>query len=183
MDQNKLKKKFVKGDRKAFDTIYEMYADAMYSVCLRYTRNVDEAADMLQDGFIKIYQNRGKFNTEQEFGPWIKRIIINEAINHYRANKKFDLVEEDSFFEEVEEPFELEESSNLKDILLEIIRELPEGYRAVFNMFVFDNLTHNEIADYLNVSVNTSKTQLSKARKMIKTKLAEKGITTSLVKA
>lgn len=183
MDTNQLKKKFVKGDRKAFDTIYEMYADAMYSVCLRYTKNIDEAADMLQDGFIKIYENRKKFNTEQEFGPWIKRIIINEAINHYRVNKRFNLVEEDSYFEDVEEPFEIKESSNLKDTLLLIVRELPEGYRAVFNMYVFDNLTHKEIAEYLQVSINTSKTQLSKARKMIKTKLAEKGITSDLIKA
>lgn len=179
MEKARLKKKFIDGSKKAFDLIYGQYCDAMYSICLRYTKNVDEAADILQDAFVKIYEKRQLYNPEYELGAWIKRIVINEAINHYRVNKRFDLVEEDNFFEEAEEPFELEESSNVKEVLMDVIRELPPGYRAVFNMYVLDNLTHKEIADYLGVSINTSKTQLSKARKMIRVKLEEKNITKS----
>lgn len=179
MDKERLKRKFIKGNKKAFDTIYAQYADAMYNVCLRYTKNVDEAADILQDAFIRIYEKRQLFNPEYELGSWIKRIVINEAINHYRVNKKFDLVEEDTFFEETEEPFELNEDSNVQQILLEVIQELPAGYQAVFNMYVIDNLTHQEIADHLGVSINTSKTQLLKARKMLRAKLEERNITHS----
>ena len=97
---------------------------------------------------------------------------MNEAINHYRSNKRFELVEDDNYFEEgtndFENSFEISEDSTLKETLAQIIEELPPGYQAVFKMYVFDNLTHKEIADYLGVTENTSKTQLSKARKMLK---------------
>ncbi|MCG8575836.1 MAG: RNA polymerase sigma factor [Flavobacteriales bacterium] len=177
MDKNKLKEKFIRGNKKAFDRIYHDYSKAMYSVCLRYTNNTDQAADILQDAFIKIYEKRNLFNPELSLGAWIKRIVINEAINHYRVNKRFQFVEDDNYFDEEEAPVEIAEETNLKEILLDTLRELPEGYRTVFNMYVFDNLKHQEIADYLGVSINTSKTQLAKARKMIQRKLEEKNIT------
>lgn len=179
LDKERLKKKFIKGNKRAFDQIYGQYCDAMYTICMRYTKNADEAADILQDAFIRIYEKRELFDPKYELGAWIKRIVINEAINHYRVNKRFELVEEENYFEEAEQPFELVEDSNIKDVLLELIRELPPGYQAVFNMYVLDNLTHQEIADYLGVSINTSKTQLSKARKMLRKMLEEKKITNS----
>jgi RNA polymerase sigma-70 factor, ECF subfamily len=151
----------------------------MYSICLRYTNNTDEAADILQDAFIKIYEKRNLFNPDLSLGAWIKRIVINESINHYRVNKRFTFVEDDAFFDEEEAPIEIVESVNVKEVLLNVLNDLPEGYRTVFNMYVFDNLKHQEIADYLGVSINTSKTQLAKARKMIQRKLEEKNITRS----
>ncbi len=182
MDKQKLIKKFVKGNKRAFDKIYADYCDGMYSICLRYTNNSDEAADILQDAFIRIYEKRELFDVESQLGPWIKRIVINTAINHYRVNKKFELVEDESYFEEEDEQtVSVQENNNLKSVLSECIEELPPGYKAVFNMYVLDNLTHKEIAEFLNVSINTSKTQLSKARKMLKLKLEEKNITSSKV--
>lgn len=156
--------------------MYAQYCDAMYTICLRYTKNEDEAADILQDAFIKIYEKRELYDPKYAIGGWIKRIVINEAINHYRQNKRFDLVEDDGYFEEEQAEFELEERSDLKEVLQKVLNELPDGYRTVFSLYVFENLTHNEIAEYLGVSPNTSKTQLSKARKMIKSKLEEKHI-------
>ena len=154
----------------------------MYSICLRYTNNSDEAADILQDAFIRIYEKRELFDESAQIGPWIKRIVINTAINHYRVNKKFELVEDDSYFEEeAEESILVEDNTNLKALLNACIDELPPGYKAVFNMYVLDNLTHKEIAQFLDVSINTSKTQLSKARKMLKAKLEEKNVTSSKV--
>jgi RNA polymerase sigma factor (sigma-70 family) len=154
----------------------------MFTICLRYTKNHDKACDILQEAFIKIYQKRELFNPEYDLGGWIKRIVINEAINHYRSEKKFEFVEDDSYFEAEEEEFIIEEEGiDLKKVLQEILNDLPDGYRTVFTMYVFDNLKHQEIADYLNVSINTSKTQLSKARKLIKLKLEEKNITRSTV--
>lgn len=182
MDQQKLIKKFVKGNKRAFDKIYADYCDGMYSICLRYTNNSDEAADILQDAFIRIYEKRELFDVSAQIGPWIKRIVINTAINHYRVNKRFELVEDETYFEEeVEETIQIGDNENLKSLLNACIDELPPGYKAVFNMYVLDNLTHKEIAEFLNVSVNTSKTQLSKARKMLKVKLEEKNVTSSKV--
>lgn len=177
MEKEELKQQFMKGSKAAFDLIYASYSKGMYSICLRYTKNQDEAADILQESFIKVYEKRTLFNPQYEIGPWIKRIVINEAINHFRVNKRFDLKDDETVFEAVDEQIEVEDVSKIKDVLMEILRELPEGYRTVFNMYVIDNLTHQEIAEYLGVSVNTSKTQLLKARKLIRQKLEEKNIT------
>lgn len=177
MDKSKLIEDFIRGDKAAFDWIYSNYAKGMFSICLRYTKNQDEAADILQEAFIKVYEKRSLFNPAYEIGPWVKRIVINEAINHFRVSKRFDLIEDDSYFEEAEETLEIEDLKNVKETLMSVLRDLPEGYRTVFNMYVLDNLTHQEIAEYLGVSINTSKTQLLKARKMIRQKLEEKNIT------
>lgn len=183
MEEDKLKKKFIRGDKKAFDLIYRDYSAAMYTICLRYTRNEDKAADVLQDAFIKIYQKRASFDPAYNLGGWIRRIVINEAINLYRAEKKFEFIEDDSYFEaEDDSALLIEDSSlNIKQILSEILEDLPDGYRTVFTMYVLDNLKHQEIAEYLSISVNTSKTQLMKARKFIKQKLEEKNITRNTV--
>lgn len=177
MNKEEVKQKFIQGNKTAFDWIYANYSKAMFSICLRYTKNYDEAADILQESFIKIFEKRSLFNPDYEIGPWLKRIVINEAINHFRINKRFDLVEDNTFFDEPDEPLLIDEDSGIKEKLLKILNSLPEGYRAVFNMYVLDNLTHQEIAEYLGISVNTSKTQLFKARKMIQSKLEEMNVT------
>ena len=184
MDNERIKERFIKGSKKAFNLIYDQYCDAMYTICLRYTKNEDEAADILQDAFIKIYEKRHLFDPKYQLGSWIKRIVINEAINHYRVSKKFELVEDDSYFESAEiedEAIEFAGRGDMEQVLLKLIRELPTGYRTVFNMYVLDNLTHTEIAEFLNVSVNTSKTQLVKARKMLRNKLEEMNITKAML--
>ncbi len=183
MEVDKLKKKFIRGDKKAFDLIYKDYSAAMYAICLRYTRNEDKAADVLQDAFIKIYQKRESFNPTYNLGGWIRRIVINEAINLYRLERKYEFIEDDRYFEsEDDTELTLDPSSqNIQKILTEILDELPLGYRTVFSMYAIDNLKHQEIAEFLNISINTSKTQLLKARKLIKLKLEEKNITRNTV--
>lgn len=156
----------------------------MYTICLRYAKNTDHAADILQDAFIKIYEKRQLFDPKYPLAGWIKRIVINQAVDHYRANKRFEYITDDKMFEEVEaenDEISVDAALNLHEILNEVLMLLPDGYRTVFQMYVFDNLKHQEIAEYLGVSVNTSKTQLSKARKMIRLKLEEKNITRSTV--
>lgn len=179
MKDEALKKKFVAGSRKAFTEVYDRYCDAMYNVCLRYTKNTDEAADMLQDAFIKIHQKCDSFNLEYELGGWIKRIVINTAINHIRKNNKVDLVEDFKMYDSSDselEDFEIVETPDLKAELLTILDSLPTGYKTVFNLFVFENLTHKEIANFLKVSENTSKSQLFKAKQMISKLLVEKNL-------
>ncbi|MDA7803089.1 sigma-70 family RNA polymerase sigma factor [Crocinitomix sp.] len=183
MDQDKLKKQFINGNKKAFDIIYRDYSGAMYTICLRYTKNTDKAADILQEAFIKVYKKRDLFNPIYDLGGWIKRIVINEAINQYRVEKRFEFIEDETYFEtEDDEALYIDNNGiDIKKTLNEILEELPDGYRTVFSMYVFDNLKHQEIADYLEISINTSKTQLSKARKMICKKLEAKNITRNTV--
>ena len=128
LEKERLKRKFIKGNKKAFDLIYGQYCDAMYTICLRYTKNADEAADILQDAFIRVYEKRQLFNPEFELGSWIKRIVINEAINHYRVNKKFELIEEETYFEEAEQPFELTEEQHKQ-----VYQKLTEAEQVVTN--------------------------------------------------
>ena len=183
LNKEKLKRKFIRGNKKAFDKIYADYSAAMYTICLRYTKNKDKAADILQDAFIKIYQKRELFDPKYPLGGWIKRIVINEAINYYRQSKKFEFVEDETYFESEDESIyiDFDEKVDLKTLLEEILDEMPDGYRTIFSLYVFENLKHREIADFLNISENTSKTQLSKARRLIKEKLKKKNITRSTV--
>lgn len=185
MEKKQLKHKFIRGNKKAFDTIYMDYSNAMYAVCLRYTNNTDEAADILQNAFIKIYENRKKFNPEYNLQGWIKKIVVNTAINHYRKNKKTVLIDEDNYFDnDLDTEFEIDHIPNIGKILTATLQQLPDGYRMVFNLYVLENLTHQEIADYLNISINTSKSQLSRAKQMLKKILLDKNITkTTLLNA
>lgn len=180
MKKNELKYRFKKGSRKAFSVVYDKYCDAMYVVCLRYTKNTDEAADILQESFIKIHEKCKSFNTEYELGGWIKKIVVNTAINHIRYNKRFELVDDfDSFDNEaffLDDGFDLEDSNDLQKNLLTILKEIPVGYQTIFNLFVFENLSHKEISDYLSISESTSKSQLFKARKLISKILIERKI-------
>jgi len=180
LKKNELKYRFKKGSRKAFSVVYDKYCDAMYVVCLRYTKNTDEAADILQESFIKIHEKCKSFNTEYELGGWIKKIVVNTAINHIRYNKRFELVDDfDSFDNEaffLDDGFDLEDSNDLQKNLLTILKEIPVGYQTIFNLFVFENLSHKEISDYLSISESTSKSQLFKARKLISKILIERKI-------
>lgn len=157
---------FVKGDRSAFDKIYAAYAPGMFGISLRYCKSKDDAEDVLQETFIKVYQNAGSFDVTRPIGAWIKTITIHSAINFIRENKKYVLTDEQINPHEVEMPVE-EEADNMKDKLLKVLGLLPDGYRTVFNLFVLDNLTHKEIAGYLGITEGTSKSQLAKAKKMI----------------
>ncbi|MDX1446769.1 sigma-70 family RNA polymerase sigma factor [Lishizhenia sp.] len=165
-------KDFCKGKKKAFDKIYHAYSPGMYAIALRYMKDEDEAKDVLQNSFIKLYNSREKFDPSGSIGAYIKRITINTALDEIRKKKKFEPIENNVVLSEEETEFELEDTSNQSyQQLLNLIQELPDGYRMVFNLFVFENLKHTEIAEYLDISVNTSKSQLMKAKRMLKEKL------------
>lgn len=165
---------FVKGKKSAFDTLYAQYSRAMYGICLRYTRCADDAQDVFQEAFIKVFQNREMYDVEKPFGAWIKTIIIHEALNYIKKNYKLVLIEDDLKFDQmVIENDELSNQDELKKKLLLILNKLPDGYRTIFNLYTIDNLTHKEIAEYLNISEGTSKSQYFKAKKMIRQMLEE----------
>lgn len=169
-----------KGKRRAFALLYEKYADVLMLVCLRYSRNKAEAQDVLQEGFIKVFQKIGTFEQRGSFEGWLKRIMVNTAINYYKANKKFHLQEAveastnlQADFTDEDEMFEVDFPVK-PELLMQLVNSLPDGYRMVFNMYVFEGLTHKEIAEYLDIAVSTSKSQLSKARKYLRNKIEEK---------
>jgi len=169
-----------KGDSTALHFFYNRYASSIYTVILRYINNVQDAEDLLQDSLIKILESLHKFQfvDENSFKAWMKKISIHTTINHMRNRNKIQNVDE--FPIDLISNFEAEIDNNftLPDIepeqLFAVIAELPTGYRTVLNLFVFENYSHKEIASQLNISENTSKTQLLKARKLLKSKLESK---------
>lgn len=166
---------FIKGDKKAFDRVYEKYAPTMLVVCMRYSNCRDDAQEILQEAFIKVYENSGKANPELPLGPWIKTITIRTAINLLKRQRKLVLKEDEHFFELTNESYETESTNENNQLeLLRLLNAMPAGYRTIFNLFVMDNLTHKEIAEYLDISEGTSKSQLMRARDWLKNNLEKK---------
>ena len=165
MQENQLVKKVLQGKASAQETFYQMFAPKMYAVCLRFAKDHDEANDILQEGFIKVFTNLKSYRGEGSLEGWIRRTIVNTAINFYKKNLKFRNaadIETVLIFERSTDANAVELMSAKE--LMEHVTQLPEGYRTVFNLNVIEGYTHKEIADLLNISENTSKSQLSRAR-------------------
>lgn len=165
-------------DRRAQQRVYELFYGKMMAVCLRYTKNADQAKDILQDGFIKVFKSVEKFNRAGSFEGWIRRIMVNTAIDHFRRTKNSYLLlgEERSiedFGDQDEEDVLADESSEdymeLKPAdIINAMQKLTPAYRTVFNLYVFEELTHKEIADMLGINIGTSKSNLAKAKHNLK---------------
>tara|TARA_B100000809_G_C15056924_1_gene500980 strand:- start:379 stop:879 length:501 start_codon:yes stop_codon:yes gene_type:complete len=147
--------------------IYELYADVLFGICLKYSRNYQDAEDTLQDSFLIIFDKITQYNKKGSFEGWLKRIAINTALQKYRKKIPLQLVKEVT---EVEDLVEIDfEDKNLDiDFLLNLIQQLPDQYRLVFNLYVLDSYSHKEISKMLNISEGTSKSNLSRARKKLK---------------
>lgn len=151
------------GDRRMQHELYKRYAAKMYGVCLRYASNAEEAEDILQEGFIKIFSKINSYRGDGSFEGWIRRIFVNTAIEHYR--KKIYLQPITETEENTVEGKYLSVLDNLaeKDII-QLVQQLSPGYRTVFNMYVVEGYTHKQIAEALGISEGTSKSQLSRAK-------------------
>jgi RNA polymerase sigma-70 factor (ECF subfamily) len=164
------------GKRKAQNELYSRFSPLLFGICLRYAANRIEAQDMLQEGFIRVFSSLSTYESKGSFEGWIKRIVVNNALNHIRNNAKQQLFSPATEIEDVPEPVpEVDESAPPPDIdtMLRLIQALPEGYRMVFNLHVFEDYTHKEIAEAAGISENTSKTQLLRARNLLQKKLNE----------
>ena len=155
-----------KGKPKAQEALYAKYSKPMYAIALRYVKAVQEAEDILQESFIKVFQNIGKFRGDSSLPYWIKRIVVNTALNHQRSkiflypmvdvvNLDDRVVNEDVFSE-----FSYQE-------LVKMIMTLPDGCRIIFNMYAIEGYKHHEIAEKLKISEGTSKSQYSRAKKLL----------------
>lgn len=167
--ENSVIKEASEGNVKAFKKIFDYYVPKMRPVSARYARSNFGAEDVLQEAFVKIFHNLKNFKFEGSFEGWIRRIVVNTAINNYKKNKNQfnfepldDLNEFEAGWEEAEEIEQTESSEILK-----VINQLPEGYKLVFNLYVVEDLSHKEIAEMLGISEGTSRSQYSKSKKMI----------------
>lgn len=162
-----------KGDSRAQRALFDKFAPKMLSICKRYIQNGDEAEDVLQDGFVKIFQKISDFKHEGSLEGWMRRIIVNTALDAIRKNKKWLGT---SQIEAVENHVSFDDTAfDDMDVnyLLRMINDMPDGYRVVFNMFAIEGYSHKEIAETLGVSENTSKSQYSRARAFLRTQLEQ----------
>ena len=160
------------GDHNAFTKIYNKYAGIMYSICLRYMNSHNDAQDALQEGFIKVFNKISTYSFTGSFEGWMKKIFIHTSIELIRKKKYHQNIENinDS---ELSRTAKIEVGDLDAKKLIDVIQELPQGYRTVFNMYIIDGYSHKEISELLNISESTSKTQLFKARKQLQVKLKE----------
>lgn len=151
------------GNRRMQEELYRRFSPRMYAVCLRYAGNAEEAEDILQEGFIKVFKKLDSFRSEGSFEGWVRRIFVNTAIEHFRRKRYLMPVTEKE-----ENTIEGKYLSVLDDLaardIMTLVQELSPGYRTVFNMYVVEGYTHKEIADMLGISEGTSKSQLSRAK-------------------
>lgn len=166
--EQQLVKKCQKGDRSAFKQLYELHVKAMFNVSMRILNNRIEVDDVLQESFLAAFKNIGKFEGKAPFGGWLKRIVINNSIDAVKRRDRQVISLEEAG--EVEEELQLEEGVTYEaDKVAEALQELPDGFRVIVTLFLFEDYSHKMIAEKLNISEGTSKSQYHRGRK----KLAE----------
>lgn len=156
-------------DRQAQEQLYRIYSAKLFGLCLKYSGDYAEAQDNLQDGFLTIFAKISQYNDSGSFEGWMKRIVINTALQKHRKQKVYGLTNEEML---QDENVEVELSDDLSlDFLLECVQGLPERYRQVFSLYVLDGYSHKEISELLKISEGTSKSNLARARLALKEKI------------
>ena len=159
-------------ERKAQKALYERYAPVLLGVCIRYSGRRDEAEDILQDGLIKVYFNIRDFAGTGSFINWMKKIMVNTAITHYHRNLKHHYHQDIEDIRETDiDGMEMGTADFTREELSNVIQDLPDGYRMVFNLYAIEGYKHKEIASMLEIDVNTSKSQYSRAKSLIRRRL------------
>ena len=171
LGEARLVKRCKRGNLAAQRELYRRYASAMYAVCLRYCKRREEAEEVLSNGFVKVFGRLDQFSGTGRLGAWIKTIMVREALNFLRYQK--------NYFEEMDEERDYghrrEEEALDAEHLLRLVRSLPTGYQTVFNLYALEGYSHQEIAELLKISVGTSKSQLNRAKSIIKAELSKNG--------
>jgi RNA polymerase sigma-70 factor (ECF subfamily) len=170
----------IRGDRKSQQKLYETFYGKMFGVCLRYTKDKDDALDVLQDGFLKVFNNLQLFGNTGSLEGWIRKIMVNTAIDFYRKNKKSLTYADSDYVEQNAEDIQEDETNDDEYLnispheIMEAVQTLTPAYRTVFNMYVVDGYTHKEIAEQLGINEGTSKSNFSKAKINLKKVLVKK---------
>lgn len=156
-----------KQDSKAQEQLYRLFSAKLFGVCLKYSSNYAEAEDNMQDGFMIIFNKIEQYTFKGSFEGWAKRIMINNALQKYRNIRFLEIVSED--IPEIE--VEIDDQAVSLDYLMQIIQELPTRYQLVFNLYVLDGYSHKEIAEMLGITTGTTKSNLARARQILKEKI------------
>jgi len=160
-----------KNNTKAQSELYKLFSGKLFSTCLKYSRNYAEAEDNLQDAFVTIFKKIEQYKNKGSFEGWLKRITINTALQCYRSQGVFEIINDENIEDET---VTIEDDNDISiDYLLKIIQELPDRYRLVFNLYVLDGYSHSDIADLLKITTGTSKSNLARARQILKTKITD----------
>lgn len=169
MSLDQLIKKCINKDAQAQSQLYKQYASKLYSLCLKYSKNYAEAEDNLHDAFITIFNKIEQYNHKGSFEGWLKRIAINTALQRYREDVGvYDIINEGNIEDDT---VVINDEDVSIDFLLKIIQELPDRYRLVFNLYVLDGYSHVEISELIHISTGTSKSNLARARLILKDKI------------
>jgi RNA polymerase sigma factor (sigma-70 family) len=176
MDQNKLLNDCLKGKASAQRELYAYFAHSMLGLCYRYTKSMSEAEDVLQEGFIKVFKNLHQFSGTGELGAWVRRIMVNTAINYLKSESRYQY---DLSF--TDQSLHLVSDDNPELILsakelADLIRQLPAGYQTIFNMHAVEGYTHVEIGKILGIHEGTSKSQYARARALLITWISKNSL-------
>ncbi len=170
MSDDELIKGCIRENKHCQRALYERFAGKMMTVCIRYTRHRLEAEDILQEGFIKVFNNISKFQGKGSFEGWIRRIMINTALSNYnKSSFQKELIGLEDYQSGVEQPKAIQQLT--ADEIMAVINTLPDGYKIVFNLYVIEEYSHKEIAEMLDITPSTSRSQLVKARRMLQKKI------------
>lgn len=167
MDDYQLVKDCLKWKPEAQQRLYEQYAKSMLTVCYRYTKSLKDAEDVLQEGFVKVFFGLKQFRFEGDLGAWIRRIMVNTALNFLKRNSKY---RNEMFFpEQVLHPVADDNPAVILQAkeLADLIRQLPHGYQTIFNLYAVEGYTHVEIGEMLGISDGTSRSQYARARALL----------------
>lgn len=162
----------MRGSAQCQRELYERFAGKMYAVCLRYARTREDAADILQEGFLKVFTKLGQFQFQGSFEGWVRRVMVNTALRAYQK-QRYDF--EHTGYERLpESPIDPDAVAMLSEAeLLNLVRQLPDGYRAVFNLVAIEGYSHAEAAEMLGIQESTSRSQLTKARRHLEEEVAK----------
>lgn len=167
MDEKELIKLCRKDDRTGQKALYKLFASEMLGVCYRYTKSLDDAEDVLQEGFVKVFTQLGQFKGDGALGAWIRRIMVTTAISYLRKHNRYRN-QMDFEHQPLHAVVDETATDNLQTReLMDLIRKLPTGYQTVFNLVGIEGYDHNEVANMLGISVQTSRSQYSRARSQL----------------
>ena len=175
MNDEEMLKGCMANEERAQKHLFDRYARIMTGVCLRYADRYEEAQDMVQNGFIKVFKKINTFSGSGSLEGWIRKIMVNTALDYLRSNKNYRFNLQVEEFDYKLEKKEHTESQLQAEFLLELINELPIGYKTVFNLYAIEGYTHKEIGEKLDISENTSKSQYSRARSLLQKQLEKIG--------
>ncbi len=170
MDESELVKECLKGKQDKQERLFELFAPKMLGVCYRYASSREEAEDFLQEAFITVFRKLHQYKGDGELGAWIHRIVVNTSLNCIKAKHRFTTGTNIIPIDQLPDNTALQNPANEKD-LMELVHQLPTGYKTVFNLYAIEGFSHNEIGEMLNITASTSRSQFMKARKMLMKKL------------